>query len=171
MLFIPDPGFYPSRISNNNINKREEKIRCPNFFLKPKYHTIENYFIFEQVKKIIRANSLELHYTLALRNMGLGSGIRRKDLFQIPDPGVKKAPDPGSGSATLTETPNRNKKYKNDLSRAPLSFFLLVPMYLYLLGSEPEAKLVKTEPRKSFQIYILNYRGNKPFPAYFYLKR
>jgi hypothetical protein len=30
--------------------------------------------------------------------MGLGSGIRKKP---IPDPGVKKAPDPGSGSATL----------------------------------------------------------------------
>jgi hypothetical protein len=30
--------------------------------------------------------------------MGLGSGIREKP---IPDPGVKKAPDPGSGSATL----------------------------------------------------------------------
>ena len=28
----------------------------------------------------------------------LGSGIK---LFRIPDPGVKKAPDPGSGSATL----------------------------------------------------------------------
>ena len=28
---------------------------------------------------------------------GLGSG---KNLFRIPDPGVKKAPDPGSGSAT-----------------------------------------------------------------------
>jgi hypothetical protein len=27
-----------------------------------------------------------------------GSG---KNLFRIPDPGVKKAPDPGSGSATL----------------------------------------------------------------------
>ncbi len=27
-----------------------------------------------------------------------GSG---KNLFPIPDPGVKKAPDPGSGSATL----------------------------------------------------------------------
>ena len=27
-----------------------------------------------------------------------GSGI---NLFRIPDPGVKKAPDPGSGSATL----------------------------------------------------------------------
>jgi hypothetical protein len=30
--------------------------------------------------------------------MSLGSGIRD------PDPGVKKAPDPGSGSATLTDT-------------------------------------------------------------------
>jgi hypothetical protein len=32
--------------------------------------------------------------------MGLGSGIRDsgsgKNLFRIPDPGVKKAPDPGS---------------------------------------------------------------------------
>jgi hypothetical protein len=39
--------------------------------------------------------------------MGLGSGIRDpgsgKNLFRIPDPGVKKAPDPGSGSATLLE--------------------------------------------------------------------
>ncbi len=39
--------------------------------------------------------------------MALGSGIRDprsgilKNLFRIPDPGVKKAPDPGSGSATL----------------------------------------------------------------------
>jgi hypothetical protein len=31
--------------------------------------------------------------------MSLGSGIRNKP---IPDPGVKKAPDPGSGYATLT---------------------------------------------------------------------
>jgi hypothetical protein len=30
-----------------------------------------------------------------------GSG---KNLFRIPDPGVKKAPDPGSGSATLFVT-------------------------------------------------------------------
>ncbi len=38
--------------------------------------------------------------------MGLGSGIRDpgsgKNIFRIPDPGVKKAPDPGSGSATLS---------------------------------------------------------------------
>jgi hypothetical protein len=40
--------------------------------------------------------------------MDPGSGIRDpgsgKNLFQIPDPGVKKATDPGSGSATLQKT-------------------------------------------------------------------
>jgi hypothetical protein len=39
--------------------------------------------------------------------MALGPGIRDpgsgKNLFRIPDPRVKKAPDPGSGSATLHE--------------------------------------------------------------------
>jgi len=39
------------------------------------------------------------------KNMGLGSGIRDrgsgKNLFRILDPGIKKAPDPGSGYATL----------------------------------------------------------------------
>jgi hypothetical protein len=37
--------------------------------------------------------------------MGVGPGIQDpgsgKNLFRIPDPGVKKAPDPGSGSAAL----------------------------------------------------------------------
>jgi hypothetical protein len=35
--------------------------------------------------------------------MGLGSDIRDPEKKPIPDPcpGVKKAPDPGSGSATL----------------------------------------------------------------------
>jgi hypothetical protein len=32
--------------------------------------------------------------------MALGSRIRKKP-FPVPDPGVKKAPDPGYGSATL----------------------------------------------------------------------
>jgi hypothetical protein len=37
--------------------------------------------------------------------MDLGSGIRKKTYSgsRIPDPGVKKAPDPGSGSATLSK--------------------------------------------------------------------
>ncbi len=40
--------------------------------------------------------------------MGLGSGIRDpgsgKNLFRIPDPGVKKAPDPGSAILERTIT-------------------------------------------------------------------
>jgi hypothetical protein len=33
--------------------------------------------------------------------VSFGSGIWKNPLFRIPNPGVKKAPDPGSGSATL----------------------------------------------------------------------
>jgi hypothetical protein len=47
-------------------------------FCSHKFHKVENYFIFEMQKKII---------------WDPGSG---KNLFQIPDPGVKKALDPGS---------------------------------------------------------------------------
>jgi hypothetical protein len=40
--------------------------------------------------------------------MGLGSGIRDsesgKNLFRIPDPGVKKAPDPGFEDTNGTGT-------------------------------------------------------------------
>jgi hypothetical protein len=39
----------------------------------------------------------------ALKNMSLGSEIRNKPIPD-PDPRVKKAPDPGSGSATLLKT-------------------------------------------------------------------
>jgi hypothetical protein len=48
----------------------------------------------------------------SLKNMGLASGIgdrgSGKKLIRIPDPGlgVKKAPDDGSGSATLLMFPN-----------------------------------------------------------------
>ncbi len=35
---------------------------------------------------------------------GCSSRIRIPDFLPIPDPGVKKAPDPGSGSATLDRT-------------------------------------------------------------------
>ncbi len=46
--------------------------------------------------------------------MGLGSGTRDprsgKNPFRIPDPGVKKAPDPGSGSATLKKSAEKLEK-------------------------------------------------------------
>jgi hypothetical protein len=40
--------------------------------------------------------SYSKNFYKALKNMGMGSGI--------PDPGVKKAPHPGSGYATLKKT-------------------------------------------------------------------
>jgi hypothetical protein len=66
------------------------------------------------LKKKIWANFQRIiqHFTqkivISSKNMGLRSGIRDqgsgKNLFRIPDPGVKKAPDPGSRSATLAKT-------------------------------------------------------------------
>ncbi len=60
------------------------------------------------LKKIIWANFqriIELFTQKALKNMALGSGIRDPEETysgsRIPYPEIKKAPDPGSGSATL----------------------------------------------------------------------
>jgi hypothetical protein len=45
------------------------------------------------------------NFQYALKYLGLGSGIRDpgsgKNLFPIPDPEVKKAPDPGSATLVL----------------------------------------------------------------------
>jgi hypothetical protein len=65
-----------------------------------------NYFIFEMLKKKNWANFqriIELFTQKIVTKLSKiwgwdpGSG---KNLFRIPDPDVKKAPDPGSGSAT-----------------------------------------------------------------------
>jgi hypothetical protein len=126
---IPDPDFYPSRIpdfesripdlGSKNSNKREggKKISCHTFFCSHKFHITENYFILEMLKKKIWANFqriTELFNKIIVTKLSkiwvwdLGSEIRdsgsRKNLFRIPDPGVKKSPDPGSGSATLFVT-------------------------------------------------------------------
>jgi hypothetical protein len=75
-----------------------------------KFHKIVNYFSFEVMKKKIWANFqtiIELFIKKIVKKLleiwswDPGSG---KNLFRIPDPGVKKAPDPGSGSATLHRT-------------------------------------------------------------------
>jgi len=81
-----------------------KKISC---HTSHKFHNIENNFIFEMLKKKIWASFQRIieHFTQKLvttlsKNMGLGSEIRDpgsgKNQFRIPDPGVKKAPDPGS---------------------------------------------------------------------------
>ncbi len=110
-MFIPDPGswFLPipdpgSRISDpgsKNSNKREgrKKNSCHTFFIAINLTKIVNYFIFEMLNKQIWANFqiiiefLPKQSSLALKNMGLGSGIRDpgsgKNLFRTPNPGSR----------------------------------------------------------------------------------
>ncbi len=108
---VVDPGCL-SRISDpgsKNRKKRErwKKICCHTFLCSHKFHKIENNFSFEVPKTKIWANFrrvIELFTQKIVSKFSKiwvwdpGSG---KNLFRIPDPGVKKAPDPGSGSTTL----------------------------------------------------------------------
>jgi hypothetical protein len=105
-MFIPDPG---SRFLPIPDPKPATKERVKENFCSRKFHKIEKYFIFEMLKKKIWASFqgiIELFtqkfvtYLSKIWVWDLGSG---KNLFRIPDlgPRVQKAPDPGSGSATL----------------------------------------------------------------------
>jgi hypothetical protein len=119
---ISDPG---SRIQKQQQNRGVKKISCHNFLCSHKFHKIANYFSFEVVKKKIWANFqriIELFTQNIVTKLSKiwiwypgseiqdprsgiqdpRSGIQDpgsgKKLFRIPDPGVKKAPDPGSAT-------------------------------------------------------------------------
>ncbi len=113
---IPDPDFYPSRIpdlGSKNSNKREgwKKIYFYTIFCSHKFQKIVKLFCFWNAEDNLGQFSMNYrtfypkNCQKAHKNMCLGSGIR-KNLFRIPDPRVKKAPDPGSGSVTLLVTKN-----------------------------------------------------------------
>ncbi len=110
ILPIPDPG---SRISDprSRIQKQQQKrgvkkISCLTFFRSHKFHKIENYFIFETLTKKIWAYFQRITELFTQKIVTKFSKIcvwdpgSGKNLFRIPYPRVKKAPDPGSGSAT-----------------------------------------------------------------------
>jgi hypothetical protein len=107
-MFIPDPDFFPSRIPDPKTATKErgEKKNCHTFLCSHKFHKIVHYFSFEGLKEKIWASFqriIELFTQKIVTKLSKiwiwdpGSG---KNLFRIPVPGVKKAPDPGSGSAT-----------------------------------------------------------------------
>ncbi len=89
--------------SNNNSKKGGRKFVLSNLFCSHKFHKIENYFIFEQVKERIWANWQRIKLLLSSQKYGSGIGVTRSRIRKKsnPDPGVKKEPDHGSGSATL----------------------------------------------------------------------
>ncbi len=101
-----------SRIQKQQQKRGVNKICCHTFFCGHKFNNIENYFIFEMLKEKIWAKFqriIELFTQKVVTKLSKilvwdpGSEIRdsEKNLFWIPDPGVKKRPYPGSGSATL----------------------------------------------------------------------
>jgi hypothetical protein len=83
-----------------------KKICCYNFLCSHKFHKIANCFRFGVLKKKIWTNFqriIELFTQKIVTKLSkYGFGIRDpgpgKNLFRIPDPGVKKAPDPGSAA-------------------------------------------------------------------------
>ncbi len=98
---ISDPG-------SKNSNKREgwKKISCHTFLCSHKFHK-GNYFNFEVPKKKNLGQFSKNYRTLYPKIVSkfskiwvwdLGSG---KNLFRILDPGVKKAPDPGSATLII----------------------------------------------------------------------
>jgi hypothetical protein len=61
----PDPDLYPSRILNQQQQKRRKKeIWCLTLFCSHKLHKIKNYFIFEQAQKKFEPIDKELYYFL-----------------------------------------------------------------------------------------------------------
>jgi hypothetical protein len=92
------------RIPDPKTERGEKKFVVLNFYvatnftklkvLKKKFGQIfsKNYRTFYPKKLSLSSQK----YGFGIRDPGSG-----KNLFKIPDPGVKKAPDPRSGSATL----------------------------------------------------------------------
>ncbi len=114
-MFIPDPGSWflpiPDPGSKNSNKRVKGKNLLSYLFCLHKFHIIENYLIFEMLKKKIWANFqriIELFIQKSVTKLSKiwvwdpGSEIRDpgsgKNLFRILDPGVKKHrildPDP-----------------------------------------------------------------------------
>ncbi len=104
ILIFTHPGSRISDPGSKNSNKREgwKKLWCHIFLCSHKFRKIVHYFNFEVLQKKIWANFqriIELFAQKIVTKLSKvwvwdpGSG---KNLFRIPDPGVKKAPDPRS---------------------------------------------------------------------------
>jgi hypothetical protein len=103
-LPIPDPDFYPSRISDPKTATKErgegdKKICCHTFYCSHKFHKIEYYFIFEMMKKKNFGQFSKNYGTFYPKICHYGFGIRDPGSdIRDPGSGKKPIPDPGSGS-------------------------------------------------------------------------
>jgi hypothetical protein len=113
-MFIPDLGswFLSARIPDLTTATKEggKLVVLPFFVAKNIIKLLILYFLSGKNSSNFIKNYSTHFLVLAKKvslssHMGLGSGIQGpvsgKNLSRIPAPGVKKAPDPGPGSATL----------------------------------------------------------------------
>ncbi len=98
-MFIPDP--------KTATKERSEKKIVHIFFCSHKFHKIDNFFIFEMLKKNIWANFQKINEVFTQKIFTMLSNI------WVWDPGFgirkKPIPDPGSGSATLMTTKGKER--------------------------------------------------------------
>ncbi len=108
---ISDPGSrildLGSRIQKQQQKREVKTICCHTFFCSQKFHKIENYFVFEMLKKIIWAyfQIIIEHFTPKLSLSSQKYGFRIRD----PRSGIRKKPilDPGSDSRGQKGTGSR----------------------------------------------------------------
>ncbi len=109
ILIFTHPG---SRIQKQQQKRGVKKICCHTFFVATNFAKVniisflacwKKKFgpIFQELWKFLpkKLSLSSQKYGFEIRDPGSG-----KNLFRIPDPGVKKAPDPWTGSATLVVT-------------------------------------------------------------------
>jgi hypothetical protein len=117
-MFLLDPDFYPSRITDptyNNFNRRGGcKIEIIIYFYRHRKILRSTYFLSK--KWSISSQKYELG--IRIRDSGSEDRDPRTEIREkpIPDPGVEKAQDPGSGSVTLGKISIK----KNDVCRSGL---------------------------------------------------
>ncbi len=123
-MFIPDPGswFLPIPDPRTATKKRgEKKLVVIPFYLATNFTKLNIILVLKSWRKKCWSIFKELYNflpkKLSLSSLTYGFGIRDPGSeiqdpektysgSRIPDPGVKKAPDPGSGSATLKQNLN-----------------------------------------------------------------
>ena len=127
-MFIPDPGsdFFPSRIPDSNCLHPGSRIRIKEF----------KYFLTSK-KWFLSSRKYDL---------GCSSRIRMLTFYpsRIPDPGVKKAPDPGSGTATLScrKIEDQDSLMLLDPNQTWTSSFYIMLIILKILFSADSTKVV-----------------------------
>jgi hypothetical protein len=141
-MFFTHPGSLISDPGSKNSNKREgrNKICCHTCFCSHKFHKIENYFIFEILKKKNWASFqriIELFtqkFTTELSKIWVwnpGSGIKTYSGSWIHVQGSKRhlIPDPGSRSATLPNSISKNYEKTSCINIFYLSSASTTPVF------------------------------------------